>query len=116
MAIPRSAAAAPAKAEKDVAEQTSLSGTIKIKAWDPETPYLKKLKNADDAYAAYLKQRNDYADSSAFFPRTVRTFFREVKKDDRLALRILSNLAEMELESAPLLRHPRLPPAAAWEV
>jgi len=83
--------------------QFSLSGAIQIKAWDPNTPYLKKLKNADDAYEAYLRQRKDYAESSAFFLDCA-DYFREVKKDDRIALRVLSNLAEMQLENAPLLR------------
>ena len=64
---------------------------------------MKRLKNADDAYATYLKERNDNAKSSAFFLDCA-DFFREEKKDDRIALRVLSNLAEMELESAPLLR------------
>ena len=83
--------------------RTAMSGTIEVKAWDPDTPYLKKLRKADDAYAAYLKERRSNASSSAFFLDCA-DYFREEKKDERLALRILSNLAEMELENAPLLR------------
>ncbi len=83
---------------------TPLQGGITIKPWDPQTPYLKKLRKAgDDAYKAYLKERGDNADSSAFF-LDVADFFREERKDDRLALRVLSNLAEMQTESAPLVR------------
>lgn len=103
-------AVAPEAAAQDKSTTTSagkpasaLSGTIEVKAWDPDTPYLKKLRKADDAYAAYLKERKDSENSSAFFLDCA-DFFREEKKDERLALRVLSNLAEMELESAPLLR------------
>jgi len=82
---------------------SALSGAIEVRAWNPDTPYLKKLRSAEDAYAAYLKERKDNANSSAFFLDCA-DFFRETKKDERIALRVLSNLAEMELESAPLLR------------
>lgn len=88
---------------KPTSNGTAMSGTIEVKAWDPDTPYLKKLRKADDAYAAYLKERRGNASSSAFFLDCA-DYFREEKKDERLALRILSNLAEMELENAPLLR------------
>jgi Ca-activated chloride channel family protein len=81
----------------------AMTSQIEVKAWNPDTPYLKKLRKAEDAYAAYLKERQDNASSSAFFLDCA-DFFREEKKDERLALRVLSNLAEMELESAPLLR------------
>lgn len=91
-----------AKSSQGEAEP-SLAATIEVKAWNPDTPYLKRLKNADDAYATYLKERKDNATSSAFFLDCA-DYFREVKKDERIALRVLSNLAEMELESAPLLR------------
>lgn len=90
------------KAKKD-SSGPALSGSIEVKAWDPDTPYLKKLRKADDAYAAYLKERRSSANSSAFFLDCA-DFFREEKKDNRLALRVLSNLAELELENAPLLR------------
>ncbi|QIF00188.1 VIT domain-containing protein [Roseimicrobium sp. ORNL1] len=82
---------------------STMSGSIEVKAWDPDTPYLKKIRKAEDAYAAYLKERKDNAGSSAFYLDCA-DYFREEKKDDRLALRVLSNLAEMELENAPLLR------------
>ena len=90
--------------KKDGGESGSgLASTIEVKPWNPDTPYLKRIKNADDAYATYLKERKDNAKRSAFFLDCA-DFFREEKKDDRIALRVLSNLAEMELESAPLLR------------
>ncbi|WP_081891800.1 VIT domain-containing protein [Verrucomicrobium sp. BvORR106] len=89
--------------ESGDASPPAMTSQIEVKAWDPNTPYLKKLRKAEDAYAAYLKERTANASSSAFFLDCA-DFFREEKKDERLALRVLSNLAEMELESAPLLR------------
>ncbi|MEZ0274611.1 MAG: DUF2135 domain-containing protein, partial [Roseimicrobium sp.] len=83
--------------------RSTMSGAIEVKAWDPDTPYLKKIRKAEDPYAAYLKERKDNTASSAFFLDCA-DYFREEKKDDRLALRVLSNLAELELENAPLLR------------
>lgn len=80
-----------------------LAGSIALKPWNPETPYLKNIRAAADAYTAYLTERAANETSSAFYLDCA-DFFRDVKKDDRLALRILSNLAELDLESAPLLR------------
>lgn len=95
--------AAGARAGKAEGRATTMSGSIEVKAWDPDTPYLKKIRKAGDPYAAYLKERKDNAASSAFYLDCA-DYFREEKKDDLLALRVLSNLAEMELENAPLLR------------
>ena len=90
--------------DKAAESSAPLRGGIKIKPWDPQTPYLKRIRKAgDDAYKAYLKERADYAESSAFF-LDVADFFREERKDERLALRVVSNLAEMETESAALVR------------
>lgn len=84
-------------------EPPALTSSITVKAWNPDTPYLNRLRSAPDAYRAYLGEREANANSSAFYLDCA-DFFRDEKKDDRLALRILSNLAEMELEAAPLLR------------
>ena len=80
------------------------AGAIKLKKWNPKTPYLAKLKKAKagDWYPVYLKQRKENEGSSAFF-LDVADFFIEKKNPD-LALRILSNVAEMELENPQLLR------------
>ncbi len=77
---------------------------IKLSKWDSKTPYLKKLKKAadDNAYNVYLELKNDYQNSSAFY-LDVADFFME-KKQPELALRILTNIAEMETENHQLLR------------
>jgi tetratricopeptide (TPR) repeat protein len=77
---------------------------IAIKAWDPDTPYLKALRAAPDdtAFAVYMKQRGDYGKSPAFFLDCAEHF--SGRNNPTLALQVLSNLAELELEDATLLR------------
>ena len=77
---------------------------ISIKEWDPKTPYLQALKKAQpgDAYAAYLEQRRKYATSPAFYLDCAE-FFRQQKQTE-LGIRVLSNIAELDLENAALLR------------
>jgi tetratricopeptide (TPR) repeat protein len=79
--------------------------TITLKAWDPKTPYLEAMKAAADtraAYSKYLDQRKDFANSTAFYLDAADFFY--THKEPVLALRVLSNLAELNLENAPLLR------------
>lgn len=77
---------------------------IALKGWTPDTPYLKALREAGDgAVAAYGKVRAEYGNSSAFFLDCA-DFFLEERKDRRMALQVLSNVAEMDLGSPQLLR------------
>ncbi|HSX61960.1 MAG TPA: VIT domain-containing protein [Tahibacter sp.] len=108
-------AAAPARADDvHIAAQESArdadGGTpgsaelgIVLREWDPQTPYLARLRDAKDPYAAYLQERREQASTPAFFLDCANYFHNEAK-DARLALRVLSNLAEIDFESAPLLR------------
>ena len=85
-------------------QRAPILGAIKLKKWNPKTPYLAKLKKAREGewYSVYLTERKENEGSSAFF-LDVSDFFLE-KKQPVLALRILSNVAEMELENPQLLR------------
>ena len=77
---------------------------IKLKPWDPDTPYMRAIKAAPRAkrYAVYLAQRKLHGSAPSFY-LDVANYFRR-HKQAKLALRILSNLAELELENAPLMR------------
>ena len=79
-------------------------GTIKLNVWDPETPYMKKMKASpkEDMYKTYLKLKEEYAETPAFFVDVANYFFEQ--KQPKLGLRILSNIAELELENHELLR------------
>ena len=90
--------------------QTSgAQASISIQAWSPDTPYINAIKDAylvfhdDDAlYQEYLKQRKDYASCPSFFLDCAGLFFKENKPS--LAIRILSNLAELRLDDIALIR------------
>jgi tetratricopeptide (TPR) repeat protein len=101
-----SRAAVPMKANKVEQEEPSPTAepTMAIKAWDPDTPYLQALKHAApaDYLRVYLEQRRRFGESPAFFVDCADFFFQ--KKEDKLGLRVLSNIAEMELENPALLR------------
>ena len=84
--------------------ETSPVAAIEIEPWNPNTPYLNEIKNsyAEKAYKAYLSQREKYGNSPAFYLDCADYFFNNNQKE--LGLRILSNIAEMELENGQLLR------------
>jgi tetratricopeptide (TPR) repeat protein len=77
---------------------------IVIKPWEPDAAYLKELRAAKgkDLFAVYMKNRARYGTSPGFFLDCA-DFFRETG-DAELALQVLSNIAELELEDAALLR------------
>lgn len=102
IAIANDAAAATSEndARSDAARSTV---AITLRDWDPDMPYLARLRAAPDPYAAYLQERRMQALTPAFFLDCA-DYFRNEAKDARLALRVLSNLAEIDVESAPLLR------------
>lgn len=67
-------------------------------------PYARRLREADAAtrYRIYLDERASYTNSTAFFLDAADVFFD--KGDKALGLRVLGNLAEMDLENRAILR------------
>ncbi len=80
------------------------SSRIQITAWNPDTPYLTRLRAAtqDNREAIYLDEAKTYAASPAFFLDCADFFLQQ--GDKNLGLRILSNLAELRIEDSALLR------------
>ena len=78
--------------------------TVTLKAWDPKAPYIDALKAASkgEAYKVYLKEREKYADSPAFYLDCAGWFYKA--GETMYAERILTNLAEFKLEDAALWR------------
>ncbi len=78
--------------------------TIAVKAWQADAPYLARLRSAEapDVYAIYLDQRPDYARSVGFYLDVADQLLERGQK--ALALRVLSNLAEMDLDNRHVLR------------
>lgn len=81
----------------------STQARIQLADYNPDTPYMTKLRAATDPYAAYLRERAMHGSTPAFFLDCA-DFFRLQVKNAALALRILSNLAELDTENAPLVR------------
>lgn len=93
--------AEPVRKQSGPAERPA--ATIQVKEWSPDVPYLKAIRQAsgNGRYAAYLAERKDWAGSPAFFLDGAGEF---LKHDPVLGRRILSNLAELKIEDAALLR------------
>lgn len=85
-------------------EKSKPEPTIELEDWDPKTPYMAAIKKAPRArqYRVYLQQRKKHGQSPGFYV-DVGNYFVKTQRP-RLGLRILSNLAELELENAALLR------------
>ncbi|MDI9240064.1 VIT domain-containing protein [Lysobacter sp. LF1] len=96
--------AAAAAAEEARVGAEAQTNTIALQPWEPDSPYARRLRQAapEQVYAQYLDERDSYADSPAFYLDVADILFQ--KKQPELALRVLSNLAELDLENRHLLR------------
>lgn len=90
--------------DKERRESGSSEVGIALKKWTADAPYIARMKaaSADMAYAVYLDEKPDYANSSAFYLDAADMLLEKGQRD--LALRVLSNLAEMDLENRHVLR------------
>jgi tetratricopeptide (TPR) repeat protein len=77
---------------------------IRLTPWQPNSPYARRLREAtpETVYQRYLDERPDFTQSTAFYLDSADVLFE--KKQPELALRVLSNLAEMNLENRHILR------------
>jgi hypothetical protein len=91
-------------ADKKSDGQDSANSSITIKPWDPKTPYLKAIGEADKEkrYTTYLTERAKWTESPAFFLDCADYFYKN--GDKKHGRRILTNLAEMRIEDAAMLR------------
>ena len=94
--------------EESEAEDRSgeLANTSKIALndYNPDTPYLKVMEYADPAKAVetYYKLKKEYGQTPSFYVDVADYFFK--KGDTDQAILVVSNLAELSLEDAQLLR------------
>jgi len=84
-------------------QASNLTVSIELAGWNPDTPYLAAIRAADDPYIAYLKEREINGKAPAFY-LDVADYLRDEAKSARLALRVLSNLAELDTENTALTR------------
>ena len=94
-----SAPAAPAPGQA-----ASGNPTVQLQAWSPNAEYLSILKRTPTAgmFAKYLELKDQYSSSPAFYMEVSDYFAEEGMETE--SLRILSNLAEMNLENSDMLR------------
>jgi len=87
-----------------VKENNNNNSSIQLNAWDPQTPYLKVLQYAvvGSEYASYIKLKKEYGAIPSFYIDVADYFSKLGKKDT--AVTILSNVAELNIESPQLLR------------
>ena len=80
------------------------AATIRLQPWEPDSPYARRLRDApaDQLYALYLDERDSHAASTAFYLDVADLLLQRGRRDE--ALRVLSNLAELELENRHILR------------
>ncbi len=96
-----------ARARGDASAAAAGSGegiAIRLQPWSPDTPYARRLRDADAAnlYRIYVDERPSHQNSTAFFLDVADLLLS--KNEKALALRVLSNLAEMNLENRHILR------------
>ncbi|MET4615343.1 Ca-activated chloride channel family protein [Stenotrophomonas sp. 2619] len=77
---------------------------VTLAAWEPDSAYARRLRGAAPAqlYALYLAEREQHSDSSAFYLDVADLLLAAGQRE--LGLRVLSNLAEMQLDNRHVLR------------
>ena len=77
---------------------------IQLKRWTSDAPYIARFAKAEakDLYRIYLDERPGYASSTAFYLDAADQLLDKGQTD--LGVRVLSNLAEMDLENRHVLR------------
>lgn len=103
----RAEAESPASLAKVAGDAASTAGqgvSIRLQPWESDSPYARRLRDAAPAevYALYLDERDSHAGSTAFYLDVGDILLRKGRRDE--ALRVLSNLAEMDLENRHILR------------
>jgi len=84
-------------------EETPPAPTITVKSIRKDNDYLKNLTgNAAEDYKIYLKLRNDYTASPTFYFDMADWFY--THNDKKIALRVLTSIADLDLENALLYR------------
>jgi tetratricopeptide (TPR) repeat protein len=89
---------------KALSDKEFTSAKITIRQWTSDAPYITRMKEAavDQIYRIYIDERPDYENSPAFYLDVA--FQLAEKGQEDLAFRVLSNLAEMNLENRQILR------------
>jgi tetratricopeptide (TPR) repeat protein len=98
------ASGAASAARADGPAESPAGIAIKLQPWRADAPYARRLRDSESAktYRVYLDEKPGFLQSTAFYLDAADLLF--AKKQPELALRVLSNLAEMDLENRHVLR------------
>ena len=103
-AAPAAAVEPPLAMDKADNAPINSGATVRLKAWQPDAPYAARMRKAaaGDMYRIYLDERPSHMGSSAFLLDVAGLMLERGQRE--LGLRVLSNLAEMDLENRHVLR------------
>ncbi|WP_039956318.1 DUF2135 domain-containing protein, partial [Xanthomonas graminis] len=95
---------AAANVDAPAGARASTTISLALQPWQPDSPYARRLRAAapDAVYPLYLSERAAHADSVAFYLDVADVLFERGQRER--ALRVLSNLAELQLENRHVLR------------
>lgn len=101
---PRQMADAAQRKSASADDLAAAPTSIRLTPWASDSPVARRLRDAapERVYRVYLDERPDHANSTAFFLDAADAL--AAKGSPELALRVLSNLAEMNLENRHILR------------
>ena len=104
VAAPLNSIVSPPSANAVTAAPAESAATIRLQKWQADAPYALRMRNAaaSDLYRVYLDEKPGYVNSTAFFLDAADVFFD--KGQAALGTRVLTNLAEMDLENRHILR------------
>jgi hypothetical protein len=88
---------------KQLSDKSSVSA-IEVTEWKPDVPYLKELEKVatTEHKSKYFLLKRQYSSQPSFFIDVARFFIE--KNETPFGIQVLSNIAEMKLEDASLLR------------
>lgn len=94
----------PGRKLSPVGNTSAPNSVIRLQKWQPDAAYARRMREAsrEELYRVYLDEAGGYANSSAFYLDAADVFFERGQTD--LGVRVLSNLAEMDLENRHILR------------
>lgn len=96
--------AGPEAMRTGLARELNVAPEISLQKWSPHRDYLEHLRRSkpERRYATYVDERPEHEREPGFYLDTADFFLENADPDT--ALRVLSNLAELELEDPALLR------------
>lgn len=85
-------------------EERKQKSAISLNEWKPDEPYLKVLEKTapKERVSKYLSLKKEYSSQPSFFVDVARFFIE--KNEKAIGIQVLSNVCEMKLEDAELLR------------